>query len=145
MDLMILNLGLVKFLSLCVAIISAKEGERRNELEKNVWRKVWNFHYLNDCFFVVSTYLYSEYASMIPSWIAVATRKDVRLKQVTLGHPVCACGVETLRKRRNAKSVVPYLTVCRVRIHTYFEWTLVMPCLIWFKPSLISPIIDCTS
>lgn len=42
------------------------------------------------------TYLYSEYANKIESWIAVATKNDVKLKQLTFGQPVSACGVETL-------------------------------------------------
>lgn len=41
-------------------------------------------------------YLYSEYANKIESWIAVATKNDVKLKQLTFGQPVSACGVETL-------------------------------------------------
>lgn len=45
---------------------------------------------------VLKTYLYSEYASNIDSCTAVATKNEVKLRQLTVGHPVWACGVETL-------------------------------------------------
>lgn len=44
------------------------------------------------------SYLYSEYASMSASWMTVATKKVVTLKQLIFGHPVNACGDETLEK-----------------------------------------------
>lgn len=90
---------LIKFLGLCVTIFSeSKKKENTDHVSKLRMEGI-------DACLKMKTYLYSEYANNIDNCTAVATKNAVKLRQLTFGHPVWACGVETLSKQRKKRKI----------------------------------------